>query len=131
MNRQFSDYHRGEIYYADLDPVIGHEQGGFRPVLITQNDVGNFYSPTVIVAPLSRRCSKKPKQPTHVLLTDVGGLDPSMALVEQTRTLDKTRLGRYVGRISDEQMRLVEEAIRVSQGLLNPEDPTPMDLEAP
>lgn len=131
MNRNFHDYHRGEIYIADLDPVIGHEQSGIRPVLIMQNDVGNFYSPTVVVAPLTRRRYKKPNQPTHVLLTDVEGIDPSMVLVEQMRTLDKTRLDRFVGSISDEQMWMVEDAIRVCLGLTNPEDPIPMDLEAP
>ena len=72
MDRNFHDFHRGEVYYADLDPVYGHEQGGTRPVLVLQNDVGNYYSPTLIVTAATRRTFKKPSQPTHVVLDDAG-----------------------------------------------------------
>lgn len=77
MENKFHDFHRGEIYFASLDPVYGHEQGGVRPVLVLQNDVGNYYSPTLIVTAATRRTFKKPTQPTHVVLEDAEGLDPS------------------------------------------------------
>ena len=82
MEHNFHDFHRGEIYYAALDPVYGHEQGGTRPVLVLQNDVGNYYSPTLIVTAATRRTFKKPSQPTHVVLDDAEGLDPSLFMLE-------------------------------------------------
>ena len=92
--------HRGEIYFADLDPVRGSEQGGVRPVLILQNNTGNRYSPTVIAAAVTSR-GKKPALPTHVQLEGVRGLRAgSIVLLEQLRTLDKSRLLRRVGMIS-------------------------------
>mgnify|MGYP001119027355 FL=1 len=117
MERNFHDFHRGEVYYADLDPVTGHEQGGIRPVLVIQNDTGNYHSPTIIVIAVTRRTFKKPKQPTHVVLDDAQGLAPSLFMSEVIRTIDKRRVQSYVGRLTKEQMRRVNAALLVSVGL--------------
>lgn len=117
MERNFHDFHRGEVYYADLDPVTGHEQGGIRPVLVIQNDTGNYHSPTIIVIAVTRRTFKKPKQPTHVVLDDAQGLAPSLFMSEVVRTIDKRRVQSYVGRLTREQMRRVNAALLVSVGL--------------
>lgn len=117
MERNFHDFHRGEVYYADLDPVTGHEQGGIRPVLIIQNDTGNYHSPTIIVIAVTRRTFKKPKQPTHVVLDDAQGLAPSLFMSEVIRTIDKRRVQSYVGRLTREQMKRVNAALLVSVGL--------------
>ena len=117
MDRNFHDFHRGEVYYADLDPVTGHEQGGIRPVLVIQNDTGNYHSPTIIVIAVTRRTFKKPKQPTHVVLDDAQGLAPSLFMSEVIRTIDKRRVQSYVGRLTKEQMRRVNAALLVSVGL--------------
>ena len=117
MEQRFHDFHRGELYYADLDPVFGHEQGGTRPVLVLQNDVGNYYSPTLIVTAATRRTFKKPTQPTHVVLDDAEGLAPSLFMLEVIRTIDKRRVQSYVGRLTREQMRRVNAALLVSIGL--------------
>ncbi len=108
---------RGEIYRADLDPVVGSEQGGIRPVLIIQNDAGNLHSPTVIVAAITGR-KKKPHMPVHVLITaEESGLPmDSIVLTEQVRTLEKARLTRYLGRLSDETMARIDEALARSIG---------------
>ena len=90
-------YLRGEIYYANLDPVFGSEQSGFRPVLIIQNDIGNRYSPTVIVAPITSKPDVKAKLPTHCRLDLKNCLnEPSVVLLEQLRTLDKRRFKKYI-----------------------------------
>ncbi len=109
---------RGDIYYADLSPVVGSEQGGIRPVLIVQNDVGNRYSPTVIVAAITSRINKA-KMPTHVELCakEYGLSKDSVILLEQIRTLDKQRLREKVGKIDDALMQKVIEALLVSFGL--------------
>lgn len=117
MDRNFHDFHRGEVYYADLDPVIGHEQGGIRPVLVIQNDTGNYHSPTIIVIAVTRRTFKRPKQPTHVVLDDAQGLAPSLFMSEVVRIIDKRRVQSYVGRLTKEQMRRVNAALLVSVGL--------------
>ena len=109
---------RGDIFYADLSPVVGSEQGGLRPVLIVQNDVGNKYSPTVIAAAITSKMSKT-KLPTHI---DLGGPDAGLAkdsvvLLEQIRTIDKKRLKEKMGHLDDETMRNVNNAIQVSFGL--------------
>ncbi len=104
---------RGDIYYADLSPVIGSEQGGMRPVLIVQNDVGNKHAPTVIIVPLTTCMSKKPL-PTHVTLSDCGLASTSVTLMEQIRTIDKCRLKTYMGHISQEQQESVDKAIHIS-----------------
>jgi mRNA interferase MazF len=109
---------RGDIYYADLSPVVGSEQGGLRPVLIIQNDVGNRYSPTVIAAAITSRMSKT-KLPTHIdILADKVGLaKDSVVLLEQIRTLDKRRLKEKMGHLDENMMRAVNTAIAVSFGL--------------
>ena len=109
---------KGDIYYADLMPVIGSEQGGIRPVLIIQNDVGNCYSPTVIVAAITSRPNKH-WIPTHIELGNhVRGLhNDSVILLEQVRTIDRIRLRGYVGSLSGAMMRKVDEAILVSFGV--------------
>lgn len=110
---------RGDIYYADLSPIIGSEQGGRRPVLIVQNETGNHFSPTVIVASITSQAKKK-QLPTHVTLPlnqECGLTRNSKVLLEQVRTLDKSRLGKYVGRVSEEKMKDVNTALSVSFGL--------------
>ena len=109
---------RGDIYYADLSPVVGSEQGGLRPVLIIQNDVGNRYSPTVIAAAITSRMGKT-KLPTHIdVHADRAGLQKdSVVLLEQVRTLDKRRLKEKMGHLDEESMRAVDNAIAVSFGL--------------
>ena len=117
MERNFHDFHRGEVYYADLNPVFGHEQGGIRPVVILQNDTGNYYSPTLIVAAVTRRTFKKPSQPTHVVLDDAEGLEPSLFMLEVIRTIDKRRVRSYVGKLTGEQMGRINSALMKSVGL--------------
>ena len=108
---------RGEIYYADLSPVVGSEQGGVRPVLIVQNDVGNKYSPTIIAAAITSRLNKT-KLPTHVdsPQSACGLPKDSVILLEQLRTLDKTRLKDKIGDLSGGVMRKVNEGLMVSLG---------------
>ncbi|MBQ3017765.1 MAG: type II toxin-antitoxin system PemK/MazF family toxin [Clostridia bacterium] len=109
---------RGDIFYADLSPVVGSEQGGLRPVLIVQNDVGNKYSPTVIAAAITSKMTKA-RLPTHigVLAKDVGLNKDSVILLEQIRTLDKTRLKEKMGHLDEVTMNEVNSAITVSFGL--------------
>lgn len=109
---------RGDIYYADLSPVVGSEQGGIRPVLIVQNDVGNKYSPTVIAAAITSRINKA-KMPTHIELgaKEYGLNKDSVILLEQIRTIDKQRLREKTGRLDDELMKKVNTALSVSFGL--------------
>ncbi len=109
---------RGEIYYADLSPVVGSEQGGMRPVLIVQNDVGNRYSPTVIAAAITSQ-QNKAKLPTHIEISakSVGLTKNSVVLLEQIRTLDKRRLKERMGALDTQMMRQVDDAIAVSFGL--------------
>lgn len=107
---------RNEIYYTDLNPIKGSEQGGTRPVLIIQNDVGNHHSPTTVVAAITSRQTKA-KLPTHVDIQVEGLTKNSIVLLEQVRTVDKTRLTDYVGRLDDETMKKVDRAIVVSFGI--------------
>ena len=109
---------RGDIFYADLSPVVGSEQGGIRPVLIVQNDTGNRHSPTVIAAAITSRMGKA-KLPTHIALTaQATGLPKeSVVLLEQIRTLDKRRLREHAGRVEGDVMAQVDAAIAVSFGL--------------
>ena len=111
--------HRGDIYYADLSPVVGSEQGGVRPVLIVQNDVGNRFSPTVIAAAITSQKTKT-DLPTHIHLQAVGsGLaKDSIVLLEQIRTLDKQRLRERMGRLDEVSMNRVDQALQVSFGLI-------------
>lgn len=110
--------HRGDIYYADLSPVVGSEQGGVRPVLIVQNDVGNKFSPTVIAAAITSQTGKT-RLPTHIMLNaDKCGLSrDSVVLLEQIRTLDKRRLKEWMGALDTGAMERVNHAIQVSFGL--------------
>ena len=109
---------RGEIYYADLSPVVGSEQGGVRPVLIVQNDVGNRHSPTVIAAAITSR-REKAKLPTHidVQAATCGLTKDSVVLLEQIRTLDKHRLRERAGQITPADQKRVDQALDVSLGL--------------
>jgi len=108
---------RGDIFYADLSPVVGSEQGGVRPVLIVQNDVGNRYSPTVIAAAITSQTGKT-RLPTHIQVqTDSGLAKSSIVLLEQIRTLDKRRLKDRMGHLDDATMTLVNDALSVSFGL--------------
>ncbi len=109
---------RGDIFFADLSPVVGSEQGGVRPVLVVQNDIGNKYSPTVIVAAITSQIDKA-KLPTHVeLKASEHGLDrDSVVLLEQIRTIDKRRLREKVARLSGEVIERVDEALKISLGL--------------
>lgn len=110
---------RGDIYYANLSPVVGSEQGGHRPVLIIQNDVGNKYSPTVIVAAITSQISKA-KLPTHVEICakDFSLEKDSVVLLEQLRTVDKRRLKDKVTHLTEDIMSKVDEALRISVGLI-------------
>ena len=105
---------RGQVYYADLSPVKGSEQGGLRPVLIVQNDMGNKHAPTVIVVPLTTRMTKH-KLPTHHLTYATGV--PSIILCEQVRTADKSRLKEYVTMLSPAEMEKVNRALKISLGI--------------
>ena len=112
------DVRRGDIFYADLSPVVGSEQGGIRPVLIVQNDVGNRFSPTVIAAAITSQRDKA-RLPTHIQVNSVGsGLaKDSVVLLEQIRTLDKRRLKEHMGRLDEQSMNRVNQALQISFGL--------------
>lgn len=111
---------RGDIFYADLSPVVGSEQGGIRPVLVVQNDVGNKYSPTVIVAAVTSRINKA-KMPTHIEIKgeDYGLSKDSVILLEQIRTIDKKRLKEKIGHIDESVIGKVDEAVAISLGLMD------------
>ena len=111
---------KGDLYFADLSPVVGSEQGGVRPVLVVQNDVGNKYSPTIIVAAVTSQTGKA-KLPTHVQLNaNQGGLSKdSVVLLEQLRTIDKQRLKERIGALNENQIPDVEKALSVSLGIAN------------
>ena len=104
---------RGELYYADLEPVIGSEQGGERPVVVIQNNKGNRHSKTVIIAPLTTS-PIKPPLPTHVEIHAEGLRSTSIVLLEQIRTIDKQRISRYIGSVSGSDMKQIEQAILIS-----------------
>ena len=113
---------RGDLFYADLNPVVGSEQGGIRPVLVIQNDVGNYFSPTVVAAAITSRKAKN-SLPTHILLENVPGLAPtSLLLLEQLRTIDRKRLRGYIGRISKEKMLEIDAALAISIGIGYPNE---------
>ena len=111
-------YLRGDLYFADLGRGIGSEQEGYRPVLIIQNDMGNRHSPTVIVAAISSKVNAKAKLPTHYLLQSENGLQlPSLVLLEQIRTIDKRRLGAFVGHLNECHLHDINHALAISVGL--------------
>ena len=113
---------RGDVYFADLSPVRGSEQGGQRPVLIIQNNIGNKYSPTVIVAAITAKIAKA-KLPTHVEIesSKVGLVRDSVVLLEQVRTIDKTRLIQKLGQLESDDMSLFDNALVISLGLFEEE----------
>ena len=120
-------YRRGDVYLANLDPYIGSEQGGTRPVVVLQNNTGNYYCPTLIVAPITSKSGKKPSQPTHYYAERIRGLElPGMVLLEQIKTIDKRRVRKYLGRMTRQQMDEIGEAIEEALGLNVPEE-----MEAP
>ena len=105
-------YLRGDIYYADMEPHIGSEQGGTRPVVVLQNDVGNRYAPTLIVATVTSRTEKKRYQPTHVLIAHNTAFEkPSVVQLEQIFTIDKSRVQRFLGRLTQDEMREIEKGV--------------------
>lgn len=105
-------FRRGEIYFADLDPHYGSEQGGKRPVIVIQNNTGNKFAPTVIVAAVTSKVSKKPNQPTHVLIDRNPAFSrPSMVLLEQIFTIDKERIQRLLGQATSDEMYQINEAL--------------------
>ena len=115
------NYRRGDIYLVDLGTNTGSEQGGCRPVLLLQNDVGNHFGPTLIVAPVTSRYWKKSKQPTHTLLEGIQNLNsPSVVLAEQLLTIDKMRVMKYLGKVPEKQMLAVDRAVKISLGLEPP-----------
>jgi mRNA interferase MazF len=109
---------RGDIFYADLSPVVGSEQGGIRPVIIIQNDIGNKYSPTIIIAAITSQINKA-KLPTHVEISseEYGLNKDSVVLLEQIRTLDKKRLKEKIGHMTDSDMKKVDTSLLISIGL--------------
>ncbi|WP_373230696.1 type II toxin-antitoxin system PemK/MazF family toxin [Cohnella sp.] len=111
---------RGDVFYADLSPVVGSEQGGVRPVLVIQNDIGNRFSPTVIVAAITAQIQKA-KLPTHVEIeAKIHGMErDSVILLEQIRTIDKQRLTDKITHLDDETMRKVDESLQISVGLID------------
>ena len=117
MQKEQQQIERGDIYFADLSPVIGSEQGGLRPVLVVQNNVGNKYSPTIIVSAITSKLTKA-KIPTHVELSSIDYNLPkdSVVLLEQIRTIDKRRLGEKVCSVDYKKMKEIDKAILVSLG---------------
>ncbi len=110
--------YRGDLFFANLNPVKGSEQGGKRPVVILQNDVGNKFSPTVIVAAITSRTRKKVNMPTHVPLDNAVLEKDSQVLLEQIRTLDKTRLIKKVGTLTQDEMRAIDNSLEISLSLV-------------
>ena len=111
-------FRRGEIYFADLDPHYGSEQGGKRPVIVIQNNTGNKFAPTVIVAAVTSKVAKKPNQPTHVLIDRNPAFSkPSMVLLEQIFTIDKERIQRLLGQTTPDEMYQINEALMNSLDL--------------
>lgn len=117
VTKNFS-FRRGEIYFADLDPHYGSEQGGKRPVIVIQNNTGNKFAPTVIVAAVTSKVSKKPNQPTHVLIEQNPAFSrPSVVLLEQIFTIDKERIQRLLGQTTPDEMYQINEALMNSLDL--------------
>ena len=119
-------FKRGEIYVANLSPYVGSEQGGIRPVIILQNNLGNIFSPTLIVAPLTSRFKKR-NLPTHYLIEDEEELKTtSLVLLEQIKTIDKQRVTEYIGQASEEDIKNIEKALTISLGF-----EIPVEIDAP
>ena len=110
-------YRRGDIYLANLDPYVGSEQGGTRPVVVLQNNAGNYFSPTLIVAPITSRCDKRRNLPTHYYVESTRGLDgPAIVLLEQLKTIDKRRVRKYIGKMSVRQVEDMGDIIEQTVG---------------
>jgi mRNA interferase MazF len=109
---------RGDLYYADLSPVIGSEQGGIRPVLIIQNNTGNKYSPTIVVAAITSQICKKTSMPTHIPINAENLAKNSVVLLEQIRTIDKSRLTQFICNLDEKYMKEIDKALAISVGLL-------------
>ena len=108
-------YRRGDIYCADLNPVIGSEQGGTRPVVVIQNDIGNKHSTTLIVAAVTTKIRKKEQMPTHYLIQNNPAFsEPSVVMLEQIRTIDKCRIDNYLGKVTPHEMVAIEKALSIS-----------------
>ena len=107
---------RGDLVYLNFDPIVGSEQGGPRPAVVVQNDVGNKHAPTVIIAPVTSK-NKKSNLPTHVKLTSQFLERNSMVLLEQVKTIDKSRIESYIGTLTDEEMKMIDKALRISLGM--------------
>ena len=108
-------YRRGDIYCADLDPVVGSEQGGTRPVIVIQNDTGNRYSPTLIVATVTTKIRKKERMPTHLLIkSNPAFREASVVQLEQIRTIDKSRIDDYLGKVTSTEMAAIEKSLSIS-----------------
>lgn len=114
-------YHRGEVYIAELVRACGSVQDGIRPVLVMQNNAGNFFGPTLIVVPLTSRI-KKQDMPTHYMLETDFLSEPSMVLAEQIMTIDKQQIRKYLGIINEKEMREIDDVLRISLGLMISED---------
>ncbi|MCD8180898.1 MAG: type II toxin-antitoxin system PemK/MazF family toxin [Firmicutes bacterium] len=119
-------FKRGDIYYAELDARIGFVQGGKRPVIVLQNNCGNFYAPTLIVAPLTSNIYKKRNFPTHYYLDNDAVPYPSLVMLEQITTIDKRQVQRFIGKVSRREMEEINECIEKSLGMYIPEE-----MEAP
>ena len=118
MMRKNWVYRRGDIYCADLNPVIGSEQGGTRPVVVIQNDTGNKHAPTLIVATVTTKIRKKEKMPTHYLIKNNPAFsEPSVVMLEQIRTIDKSRIESYLGKASRSEMTGIDKALLSSMAL--------------
>ena len=118
-------FKRGDMFYADMPQGVGSEQSGYRPVIILQNDVGNKHSTTVIVAPLTSVSNAKAKLPTHYTMKAENGLEKSsIVLLEQIHTIDKKRLQRYIGKVSDTKLAGIEYALAISLGFIDPVNKT-------
>ena len=126
MLREDWIFRRGDIYLAQLEPSIGFVQSGTRPVIVLQNNCGNFFAPTLIVAPLSSNVYKKRNLPTHYYLKSYAVPYPSLVLLEQIRTIDKRQVKKYMGKVNREVMEEISECIEKSLGLYIPEE-----MEAP
>ena len=116
-------FHRGDIYLAELNPKFGFVQRGTRPVIVLQNNCGNFFAPTLIVAPLSSNIYKKRYLPTHYYLDNNAAVYPSIVLLEQITTIDKRQIKRYIGKVSRREMDGISECVERSLGLYIPEEP--------
>ena len=111
MNKDWA-YRRGDIYYADLNPVCGSEQGGLRPVVVIQNNIGNKHAPTLIVAMVTTKTTKKANLPTHYLIRNNDAFaEPSIVLLEQIRTIDKTRIKSYLGKTTEKELLGIDKAL--------------------